>query len=222
MSLKYELSHLNEDGTQSGSVQQDEALLLYAMVKVLHPRTIVEFGFAGGYSAHNFLSAMPDDCRLFSFDPSDKALQASRAIEDHRFQFLHKPGEAVMYEDIGENLVDFVFIDASHDFDSNVAIFQKIKDWLALECLIIIHDTGLYNTDFMQGNIWDIPGSYLVGEKGYAHRPGERQFVNYLKTSCPEFDQIHFHSMNVGRMGLTALKKYQRLSVREQAVTDGE
>jgi predicted O-methyltransferase YrrM len=44
---KYDLSHLTQDEAQisMGPIQDDEALLLYALVKVIRPKTVVEFGF---------------------------------------------------------------------------------------------------------------------------------------------------------------------------------
>jgi predicted O-methyltransferase YrrM len=49
---KYSLSHLRTfEEYPAGPIQRDEALLLYALVKTVDPKTIVEFGFLAGHSA---------------------------------------------------------------------------------------------------------------------------------------------------------------------------
>ena len=63
----HNFSHLDEGGMHGAG--REDALLMYALVQMLWPKTIVEFGFYRGHSAVNFLKAMPVDCRLFSFDP---------------------------------------------------------------------------------------------------------------------------------------------------------
>ncbi|MDY6990327.1 MAG: class I SAM-dependent methyltransferase [Thermodesulfobacteriota bacterium] len=207
----YDLSHLEQPGKRE-AVQQEEALFLYSLVKVLRPRTIVEFGFAAGYSARNFLAAMPEDCHLYSYDPSPDAFKFAGKIKDERFTFYQKRGEDFMPSDIEGRPIEIAFLDASHVFEHNKKVFEKIKGYLSDACIIIVHDTGLYNKDFMEVE-WRIPGSFYVTDKGYAHRPQERIFVNYLKRRYPQFGQIHLHSMNVGRMGLTVIQRYKKLDV---------
>ncbi len=206
--MRYELSHLESESDPS--VQPDEALLLYSMVKVMSPKTIVEFGFLNGYSARNFLKAMPADCKLYSFDPKPLPGTVAQFLHDTRFKFLQKKGEDFFHSDIDNALIDMAFIDASHEFESNVKIFSRIKKYLSDNCVVAVHDTGLFNKDFMDGE-WNIPGSFYVGENGFAHQPQERLFVNYLKRKNPKFGQIHFHSMNVRRKGLTILQRYKKL-----------
>ena len=209
--MRYDISHLEDEG-KGVAIQTDEALLLYAIVKVLNPKTIVEFGFASGYSAYNFLKAMSNESKLYSFDPSSHSLECASAVNDSRFKFIQKKGEDFEHSDIDQASIGMVFIDASHNFLPNVQLFKKIERHFSDECLIAIHDTGLFNRDFME-NDWSLEGSFYVGEKGYAHRPQERMFVNWLKRKYPQYDQIHFHSMTVGRMGITILKKYKYLSL---------
>ena len=42
----------------NGPIQRDEALFLFAIIRVVRPKNIVEFGFHGGRSAFNFLCAL--------------------------------------------------------------------------------------------------------------------------------------------------------------------
>ena len=206
--MNYDVSHLFR-GDSVGTLPS-EGLLMYALVKVLNPRVIVEFGFAKGYSSGNFLRAMSADSKLYSFDPDINAYALAKTWNDPRFKFVLKRGEDFKRSDIDNNNIDMVFIDASHELLSNVKIFHRIRKSLAPDCLIMIHDTGLFNRDFMDKE-WVIDGSFYVTDKGYAQRPGERLFVNFLKWRYPKFDQIHFHSMTVECMGITMLKRYQKL-----------
>lgn len=60
MTHKFDLSHLTQPADEAvvGPVQDSEALLLYALVRVTLARKIVEVGGLDGYSARNFLRAM--------------------------------------------------------------------------------------------------------------------------------------------------------------------
>ena len=58
--VAYDLSHLTQPDDQVvvGPVQDDEALLLFALVRCMRLRRILEVGGLDGYSARNFLRAM--------------------------------------------------------------------------------------------------------------------------------------------------------------------
>jgi len=214
--MKYNLNHITDIANSSVGVLPREALLMYAIVKMMCPRTILEFGFAKGYSANNFLESMPADCKLYSFDPSTESRDISQEIKDSRFKFIFKKGEEIVHSDIENRFIDILFLDTSHEFISNVRIFKKVKKYLADDCVIMVHDTGLFNKDFMVKE-WDFKDSFYVTEKGYAHKPQERLFVNYLKGRYPEFDQIHFHNERTECMGMTFLKKYKKLSLSKKS-----
>ena len=206
----FDFSHLNE-GVSCGTGFAD-ALLMYAIVQMISPKTIVEFGFYRGYSAVNFLKAMPTDCKLFSFDPDIDARDSAQNITDPRFKFIHKKGESFEGADINGELIDVLFFDTNHKFLTNINIFRKVEKSLSDHCILLVHDTGLFNKEFMLPP-WSVPGSFYVTEKGYAHQPQERLFVNYLKDKYPEFSQIHLHTERVGRMGMTLLMRSKKLSL---------
>src|SRR5437868_1698235 len=55
----FDLSHLSTyDENVIGPIQRDEAVLLFGLIRVLRPLTVVEFGFQVGQSAFNFLRAL--------------------------------------------------------------------------------------------------------------------------------------------------------------------
>ncbi len=205
----YALGHLRKPDTVS-SLQNDEALFMYSLVKVTNPKVIVEFGFCKGFSAKNFLASMADDALLYSYDPDPVATRYARRIRDKRFRFLGKRGEDFSAEDIDHQHIDLLLLDASHEFSDSMDMFGKIYRQMAPGGIIIVHDTGLFGTKFMKPQ-WKTPDGIIVGD-GYAHRPQERLFVNHLKCRYPQLQQIHFHSWRSARMGFTLLQNHIQLS----------
>jgi O-methyltransferase len=61
--VAYNLRHLtqNSDQAVSGPIQDDEALFLYSLIRVMQMKRILEIGGLGGYSATNFVAAAGPD-----------------------------------------------------------------------------------------------------------------------------------------------------------------
>jgi hypothetical protein len=190
-----------------GPIQRDEALLLYALVKTVDPKTIVEFGFFRGHSANNFLRAISSDARLFSYDISEASRKLAMKINDKRFKFIFKSQTEFEPSDVDNRLIDLVFFDAAHDFQLNVATFEKLMGSLSERALMVVHDTGAWYGDLK--GLKTPQGHFTNGSasSGYIHQPGERAFVNYLKENTKDFDQIHLHSTSTFRHGLTVLQR---------------
>lgn len=205
---RYSLGHLRHFGEYVvGPIQRDEALFMYALVKMVDPKTVVEFGFYEGASATNFLKAMSSDARLYSYEISNASMRFARKIRDPRFRFILKSLTEFAPSDIDNRPIDLVFFDASHDLDINLATFEKIKGVLSEKALVIVHDTGAWYGDFK--GLETPQGHFLNGPagSGYIHQPGERAFVNYLKENMNDFDQIHLHAVSKFRHGLTVLQR---------------
>src|SRR3954465_5585196 len=150
----YDLSHLSlfaEPGA-SGPVQRDEALLLFALTRVLRPMVIVEIGFLFGRSALNFLQAMPDGAHLHSFDISDEAEEIARAQFSglENFTFHRVSQTDIGPEHVGGGPVDLVFLDASHDLELNQRTFERLRALLTDDAIVAVHDTGTWPRRFMQ------------------------------------------------------------------------
>lgn len=213
--MSHLLSYRGEDAI--GPLQRDEAIALFGIVRTLRPETVVEFGFFHGHSAFNFLQALPEDSRLFSYDICDES--ARRAEEefgfDRRFTFIAKSQTEFDPQDIGGRRIDFVFFDAAHELELNTATFAKILPHLTAEAVIAIHDTGLWHrsglTPLHEEFIREMPGVW-VDENHYAHQPGERAFVDWITATHPEFAAIHLHSSRTLRHGFSLLQRQRRLS----------
>lgn len=204
----YSLSHLRYyQEYAAGPIQRDEALLLYALVKTVDPKTVVEFGFLVGDSAINFLKAMSADARLYSYDVTAMSMHSARKIRDDRFTFILKSQAEFQCSDVDKRLVDLVLFDGSHDFHINMVTLKEVMKCLSERALIIVHDTGAWYGD-MKG--FQTSEGYFIDRlrnRGYIHRPDERKFVNYIRENIKDFDQIHLHSTSKFRHGLTVLQR---------------
>jgi len=204
----YSLRHLRSFSDYAlGPIQRDETLLLFALVKTVDPKTIVEFGFLAGHSAKNFLRAMSSDAKLFSYDVSDASRKLAMKINDKRFKFIFKSQTEFEPSDVDNQLIDLVFFDAAHDFQLNVATFEKLMGSLSERALIVVHDTGAWYGNFK--GLETPQGYFLNGSasSAYIHQPGERAFVNQIRENMKDFDQIHLHCTSKFRHGLTMLQR---------------
>ena len=181
--------------------------MLYALVKTVDPKTIVEFGFFAGHSANNFLKAMASDARLYSYDISEASMKLARKIHDKRFRFIFKSQTEFEPSDVDNRIIDLAFFDAAHDFRLNVATFEKLTGSLGARALIVVHDTGAWYGDLK--GLKTPQGHFLNGSasSGYIHQPGERAFVNYIRENMKDFDQIHLHCTSKFRHGMTVLQR---------------
>jgi predicted O-methyltransferase YrrM len=193
-----------------GPVQRDEALLLHGLLRVLRPKTVVEIGFFRGHSAFNFARALDPDARLYSFD-IDPAC-AERAAEvfggDPRVTVRQRSQTELSAADLEGRLADFVFLDASHDLELNRLTFERLLPLMRPDAILAVHDTGTLPRELLAPlNHWalSLPERWVDGECEVM--PGERAFVNWVLDEHPGFAQIHLHSRNTLRCGITLLQR---------------
>jgi predicted O-methyltransferase YrrM len=178
----------------------------------------VEFGFLAGHSALNFLTALPSESRLYSFDIDAGSEAAARRFFGDRknFRFIRKSQADVTSADFDGGPIDLVFLDASHELELNVRTFERLQDLLAEDAVVIVHDTGTWSPAHMAPvhveHVRAEPG-FWVAEDEYAHRPEEREFVNWVREAHPEFAQLNLHTQRTLRNGMTLLQRSGPLSV---------
>jgi hypothetical protein len=221
--MNYDIKHLEEYGEKViGPVQSDEALLLFSLIRVLRPKTIVEFGYAKGHSSANFLKAASEDAIIYSYDILDESKEIAEKVNDERLKYIHKSQTDFTHADIDNKEIDFVFFDASHNDELNIETFNLIVDHLTEEAVVAVHDTGAWDnscnehpgaTDGYYVNGWAFPKGYFLNDQKYIHQAGERKFVNHLREHEVGIEQIHLHSSNTFRHGLTLLQKRKVLEV---------
>ena len=177
--MKYDLSHLiqNSDQMVLGPIQDDEALLLFALCKVMMIKNIIEIGVLDGYSTNNFIKAVGENGNVIGIDINDVQFKSKG------FTFIKSCVSMVDPNQIPWN-IDLIFFDSHAEeaqkiFYNNMVKGQKITD----ETIIAIHDTNLHPKGF---NI----GSPI--EDGFAHQPAERSFSNWLISMG--YTPFHMHT----------------------------
>ena len=210
-----DISHLTFfDEKADGPVQREEALFLYSLLRVVRPRTAVEIGFFKGRSAFNFLCALDPDSRLYAFDIDEYFADRARELFGHdaRFTFRVRSQTELTRDDIDGREADFVFLDASHDFELNRATFRQLLSFMAPDAILAVHDTGTIPRQFLPSDhYWfDSPIGWIGDEREVF--PDERAFLNWLLDEHPEFAQVHFHSRRTKRCGITVLQRSEPLA----------
>ena len=148
-----------------GPIQNEDVLLIQAVIKMTCPSVLVELGYLNGFSTRKILEVMREDAHLTSYDNT----VINSNITDARFTFKNKS-----QTEVDEKNIDFIFFDASHNLDLNKETLLKVEKTLNKNAIIAIHDTGIWNEMVMD------TGGYWVKD-GYVHRPDEREFVKWLK-----------------------------------------
>lgn len=217
----FRLSHLSRIGEAAslGPLQREEALMVFALTRVLRPRVIVEFGFFHGDSTFNFLRAADKGTKVFSFDIGD--IPAAIAERNFRrfenFRFIRKSQAEFEATDIDGHKIDLVLIDAAHELSLNVATFTRIRASLADNAVILVHDTGTWAKEhFSELNslFAEFRPAQWLNTREFEHQPEERWFVNWILREHPEFSQIHLHSLNTMRHGITILQRSTMLPTK--------
>jgi predicted O-methyltransferase YrrM len=205
---KYDLNHLKQE-TQLvyGPIQDDEALLLFGLVKALRPKTVIEFGYSGGVSALNFLKALDEDGKLYSYD-----INPATSHNDKRLKFYQKSQTEFLFSDVDNRKIDLAFFDDGHIFDINTNAFVKVIEYLAPNAVIVVHDTGLH---VVKKEPFQMGSCDFENFCGAAHQHDERRFINWIIENYPNWSVIQLHSFNIFRHGFTILQKKYNLSLSD-------
>jgi hypothetical protein len=205
----FDLSHLVQPPTQAvlGPIQDDEALLLFAVIRVMRLRSILEIGGLGGYSAVNFLKAVGPDGIVFTCDINPVH---QRAL-NHRV--IHKDVRFLTDKDVDGVILDLVFFDC-HDYAVQMEMYLTLRraGVISDRTMLALHDTNLHPRQYVT---WAYP---VEGEDaGFVHQVAERKMVNDFKRLG--YDALCFHTrMDCHdeklpfRHGLTILKKFVPLA----------
>lgn len=193
--MNYDLSHLTQDTRRVyGPIQDDEALLLYAIVRCLGAKTVLEAGGQTGYSARNFLAA---GATVYTVDTQPVPVQGER--------------HHVIQADIGYvNLelmppLNLVFFDAhAEEAQFRFLTMATAAGIVGESTTIVVHDTGLHSQQFVP---WAVP----CGER-WAHQPEERRFVERLVAAGWQCVHVHADGDAEPRHGLTILQRPRSLA----------
>lgn len=203
----YNLSHLSQEHAQCvvGPIQDDEALVLYAIIKALRIKTVFEIGGLSGYSAKNFLQAVGPDGKVFTCDINPVPVLADNHC------FIHKDAKRIKKEDLQGEKIELLFFDC-HLYDVQMTLLRNLqKEKVVDDSLVIaLHDTNTHPDKF-------VPWAYET-RQGWVHQKDERKMVNDLAADGWQALCLHptkeKHDDNLPfRHGLTIMKRFEPLMV---------
>lgn len=193
-----------------GPIQQDEALFLYGLCRMVRPVKVLEYGSLLGQSARVWVEYGAQEIHCVDMILSRQLKEMAHQVN------RHQPGRMVLHE---ANMVDFqpphldfdlVFIDASHQAEDNLAVVRQIGEGLKPGTLIGFHDTGHWHPDHLKG---DKEKRWFFKEFGgqdagthIIHHPGEKETIKQVSEGWPYWQRMDFWTMNVPRYGITLFK----------------
>jgi predicted O-methyltransferase YrrM len=215
---RFDISHIKAMHSEDalGPIQQDEALFLFSLARVIRPKVLVEFGFNLGHSALNFLQAIPRSSTLYSYDIIDKAAQAAKTSFKRypNFRFVRKSQTDFSPADVDNRQADFVFIDGSQELGLNKQTWTAILPSLAENAVIAVHDTGTWLKSAFTPKHTAIssehPNDWLSNDE-FQPEKARRELVNWIIATYPEFQTIHLHTTQCMRHGITLLQRLRVL-----------
>lgn len=204
----YDLSHLTQSDNQRviGPIQDDEALLLYAIIRVLRLERVLEFGYLGGYSATNFLKAVGPKGVVYSCD-----INKVNKLADNHIP-LQKSAALVTAEDLGNVPLELVFFDC-HNRAAQMMCFDSLckSNIITDKTLLVLHDTGTHPCKVRALD-------YKIGPGEFVHQPVERSMVNEFVAMGYSPMCFHIEASKTSkdlpfRHGTTILSKFKPLIV---------
>ncbi len=205
--VQYNLEHLTQTNDQwvCGPLQDDEALFLFALIRCMRVKTVLELGGLDGYSAINFIKAVGHEGRVYTVDIHPVERRA------HNHICIQKDCRALTSDDVPEQ-IDLVFYDC-HVFEAQMAMHQSLirQRVITDRTVLALHDTNLHPGPIMDSNAKQVEG-------GYVHQAVERMMVNVLRNEGYEALNLHTrpeqHDETLRlRHGLTVLTKNRYLPV---------
>eukprot|EP01041_Mallomonas_annulata_P001449 gene1449-2789_t len=173
----YNLNHLTQSDDQNvcGPIQDDEALLLYAIIRNMRISSVFEIGGYQGDSARNFLKAMeksPDPI-MYTVDLHPVPVMGS----NHRV-ILKFAADVTCHDlDNCKRPLGMIFFDC-HNYDQQMHVFYMFLKFGAItnSTIIALHDTGVWPKQSIGGCK---NGEKVPGVEGFVHRrQSERKMVN--------------------------------------------
>ena len=205
-----------------GPVQDDEALLLFGLLKTLRPQYVLEIGVHAGVSTKVIAEALAghDGGTLYAVDLRIRNnVRRNLAPFGSGVKLLERNMLTLTAEHLDNKTFDFIFLDASHIYHHYVALFPFLQSILSPNGFIMTHDTGLHvNSSHLQeicGGFMTAKGCYCdgVGLCGFPHRKDNRRFSNWVLAGFPDWQVVHLHTFRRIRHGLTMMTRKRKLGM---------
>jgi hypothetical protein len=188
-------------GASACVLPRHASAVLFALIRVMRLRRILEIGGLGGYSAANFA---PRGIVYFV-----DLIQVPTVADNHRT--IQKDARLLTPDDVGNAPLDLLFLDC-HDYVIQFDVFHRLRNEGVVtdKTIIAMHDTNLHPTQTVH---W----AYPVGE-GWVHQNCERRMANDFKRM--DYDvlvlgtDMKVHGPDLPfRHGLTIVSKFKQLAV---------
>lgn len=216
--MKHGFDHLNQTTTiVKGPIQDDEAILLYGLVRTMGLKYIVELGGLNGYSAQNFVKAISGQGKVISIDPN---FTNKYNIPTDNFTFIRKKCQDVFPKDLNIPRIDLLFFDC-HALRPQIEFFDRClaEGLITNNTVLVLHDTDVHparkglgikqidNNHKTRGNTGIYPIQTALAERQMVNIFMDKGYVP-LHAHCdyrdlPDYIQI--------RHGLTILSKPYKL-----------
>ena len=229
--LFHDLRHIGKQGPRqdvAGPVQDNEALLLFALVRVLGVNRVLEIGGLSGHSARVFsaaLNCMPR-AKVYTID----LLKVPSVAANHHT--LQKNAANLTAADVDHEPIDLLFLDC-HNYDASVALVKSIlrQNLLSPTALVVLHDTGMSELGFLRERFPGFARSIgpddprlmppnQQGKRFFIHQPVERMVSVWLtRYDCTgNWQTLAAHDdaqkgATPNRWGLTIMQRKVDLSV---------
>ncbi len=155
------ISHMHRGGDY-WQISNDEIIALYAIVKTLSPRTVVETGVGSGTSTETILKALPDGGNLFSIDPMEPYgakgdMPIGFVVESslkHKWNLLKGKSNEILpglLSSIGE--IGLFMHDSDHTYENIMFELRSVWPHLANGGVVVIDNYNWTNApmDFCTG-----------------------------------------------------------------------
>lgn len=202
-----DLGHLGHQGLAQrviGPLQDDEALLLFALVRTTNVRRVLQVGgLDAGFSARNFLAALAhkDNATLYTLDVNPVASLGPRHVT------LLADARDFTPDMVGRVPLQLLMLDCHNYVVSRLLLERLLEtEMLDADAFVALHDTGLHP-----------PSARSVDTSwrgGIIHQPVERLLALWLGGRA-DWQRISFHD-NVRRPfrhGLTIMQRRVDLGV---------
>lgn len=209
----YNLEHLSQESQSVfGPIQDDEALFLYALIKIMKLQYVLEIGGLKGYSATNFCKSVGEKGKVVTIDITPLTPVAN----NHKV--ITKSAHSVQVSEIPLPHIDLLFFDA-HDYESQMYFFYNMKNngLISDNSIIALHDTGTHPTSHRPYQR-HISSDNRYGNNGYIHVFPERFMCNEFMGMGYSLLHLHVNNSLINntdisfRHGLTILSKPYILS----------
>ena len=206
--LHEDLRHIGRQGLMQrviGPLQDDEALLLFALVRTSNVRRVLEVGGLGSrFSARNFLAALrhKENAMLYTIDDNPVASLGPRHVT------LTADASSFTADMIGREPLQLLMLDC-HNYAASRQLLERILETDMLDVdggFVALHDTGLHpRSASSTGTAW---------RGGLIHQPVERLLASWLGGRA-SWQRISFHdnTRRPFRHGLTIMQRRVDLGV---------